>query len=307
MNQSKFSLADLLTVLGALGFGFFCFLSLNFLTLGETVQSVVWATVIALILGGLALGAKLLKRTTREFKTCIIWEWVLLFLFVIMAFVAVFPFSHYFAVSDQKEDIKQKIISNITQAEGMFAAYESYADNRLNIYNSRLNSIVAGKSVNPSEYRSYGFVDGTDDGTQIENKLFNLKEQLYPSNYYEMKQVDSAWLANSKKYVLNWSPTGIVIVMNTIKPEITSWIDQLIEYSSFRAQGETTKNFDYPLTFNDDTDKITELGTPIPLSIGIALALYVLMLLSYLITKRHTRYPGIKVIFGTGSVKENEL
>jgi cytochrome bd-type quinol oxidase subunit 2 len=119
MNQSKFSLADLLTVLGTLGFGFLCFLSLNFLTLGNTQLSVTAATVIGFVLGGLAFGTKLLKRTTRKFKTCIIWERVLLFLFVITAFMAVFPFSHYFAVSAQKVKIQQKISSNITIADGM--------------------------------------------------------------------------------------------------------------------------------------------------------------------------------------------
>ena len=69
MSQSKFSLADLLTVLGTLGFGFFCFLSLNFKTLGDTTTSIIWAVTISLILGGLAFGVKLLKRTSRNFKT----------------------------------------------------------------------------------------------------------------------------------------------------------------------------------------------------------------------------------------------
>ena len=69
MSQSKFSLADLLTVLGTLGFGFFCFLSLNFLTLGESTLSIIWAVLISFILGGLALGVKLLIRTSRNVNT----------------------------------------------------------------------------------------------------------------------------------------------------------------------------------------------------------------------------------------------
>ncbi|MGI6409859.1 MAG: hypothetical protein ACOX0V_01285 [Bacteroidales bacterium] len=160
MSQSKFSLADLLTVLGTLGFGFFCFLSVNFLTLGDTTLSIIWAVLISFILGGLAFGVKLVKRTSRNFKTFIIWEWVLIFLFVVVAFFAIFPFSHYFVVTAQKENIQNKVVSNITQAEGLFIAYESYADNRLNIYKSRLNSIVAAKRVNPEEYKNFGFVEG---------------------------------------------------------------------------------------------------------------------------------------------------
>lgn len=308
MSPSKFSLADLLTVLAALGFGFFCFLSFNFLSLGETVPSIVWAVVLALLLGGLALGAKLLKRTSRNFKTRIIWEWILLLLFVIMAFVSIFPFSHFFAVSEQKADIQQKVTANITQAEGLFADYENYANNRLDIYKSRLNSVVAAKSVNPGEYREYGFVDGTADSKQVENKLFTLEAKLFPSNYQEMKSVDSSWLADSKVTIAKWKPISIVNVINKVETNLTAWKDELKQFSSsFKAEGEVAEDFDYSLTFNDITDKFITLGSPTMFSIVIAIGLYLLMLLSYFITKRHTRYPGLKVIFGTGGVKINEL
>lgn len=307
MSQSKFSLADLLTVLGTLGFGFFCFLSVNFLTLGDTTLSIIWAVIISLILGGLAFGVKLVKRTSRNFKTFIIWEWVLIFLFVVVAFFAIFPFSHYFVVSAQKSDIQKKVVSNITQADGLFTAYESYADNRLNIYKSRLNSIVAAKRVNPEEYKNFGFVEGTDDNTQVENKMFSLKAQLYPSNYSDMKQIDSDWLSDAKDKVTSWSPTGIVKVVNTLKIEISSWNEQLKSYSSYRAKGETATDFDFPLSFDDVSGIFNQRTNPNPLALIIGIALYVLMFLSYFITKRHSRYPGLKVIFSMGSSRENEL
>ncbi len=307
MSQSKFSLADLLTVLGTLVFGFFCFLSVNFLTLGDTTLSIIWAVLISFILGGLAFGVKLVKRTSRNFKTFIIWEWVLIFLFVVVAFFAIFPFSHYFVVTAQKENIQNKVVSNITQAEGLFIAYESYADNRLNIYKSRLNSIVAAKRVNPEEYKNFGFVEGTDDNTQVENKMFSLKAQLYPSNYSEMKQIDSDWLSDAKDKVTSWSPTGIVKVVNTLKIEISSWNEQLKSYSSFRAKGETATDFDFPLSFDDVSGIFNMKTIPNTLALIIGIALYLLMFLSYFITKRHPRYPGLKVIFRMGSHKENEL
>jgi len=299
MSQSKFSLA----VLGTLGFGFFCFLSLNFLTLGDTTTSIIWAVLISFVLGGLAFGVKLLKRTSRNFKTYIIWEWVLLFLFLVVAFISIFPFSHYFAVSAQKEEIQNKVVSNITQAEGLFDAYESYSNNRLNIYKSRLGSIVSAKRVNPQEYKSFGFVDGTDDNTQIENKMFTLKAQLYPSNYSQMKQIDSTWLSDSKSKVTSWSPTGIVKVVNMLKIEISSWSKQLKSYSSFRAKGETATDFDFLLSFDDVSKKFNQSTNPTPISVAIAIGLYVLLLLSYFITKRHTKNPYS--LFGKRTVKKD--
>jgi len=307
MSQSKFSLADLLTVLGTLGFGFFCFLSLNFLTLGDTTTSIIWAVLISFVLGGLAFGVKLLKRTSRNFKTFIIWEWVLIFLFIVAAFFAIFPFSHYFVVTAQKDIIQKKVVSNITQAEGLFTAYESYENNRLNIYENRLNSIVAAKRVNPEEYKNFGFVDGTDDKTQVENKMFSLKAQLYPSNYSDMKQIDSTWLSDAKSKVTSWSPTGIVKVVNMLEIEISSWSKQLKSYSSFRAKGETATDFDFLLSFDDVSGIFYQSTNPNPLALIIGIALYLLMFLSYFITKRHSRYPGLKIIFSMGSSKENEL
>lgn len=295
MQQSKFSLADVLTVLGAFAFGFFCFLSFNFLSLGETMQSVVWASVLALVLGGLAFGAKLLKMSSINFTTCIIFEWIFLFLFAGMAFIAVYPFSHYYAVSDYKNEIQQKVIGNITQAEGMFTEYEVYANNRLNIYKSKLNSVVAAKNISPSEYRDYGFVVGADDRTQVENKMFTLKAQLFPTNFIEMKQVDSSWLASSKTIIADWKPISLIDVINDVEGNLTEWKNKLIEYSSFRAKGETTTDFDFPLNFDDVTNRMETLGSPTTISIVIAISLYVLLLLPYLVTKRSTKtsYPSL--------------
>lgn len=303
MSQSKFSLADLLTVLGTLGFGFFCFLSVNFLTLGDTTLSIIWAVIISLILGGLAFGVKLVKRTSRNFKTYIIWEWVLISLFLVVAFFAIFPFSHYFVVTAQKENIQNKVVSNINQADGLFIAYESYADDRLNIYKSRLNSIVAAKRVNPEEYKNFDFVEGTDDNTQVENKMFTLKAQLYPSNYSDMKEINLTWLSDAKDKVTSWSPTGIVKVVNTLKVEISSWNQQLKSYSSFRAQGETATDFDFPLSFDDVSGIFNKNSKPTLLSLSIGIGLFVLLLLSYLITRRHSKNPY--TLFGKRKVKKD--
>lgn len=294
MNPSKFSLADLLTLFGAAGFGFFCYLSLNFLSLGATLQSIVWAGVFALPLGGLAFGAKWLKSTSRNFKTCIIWEWILLLLFAIYACYAVFWFSHYFAVLDQKEEIQNKVTVNIEQAERMFPDFEKYANNRENIYKSRLNSIVAAKSVSPGDYRNYGFIDGISDAQQVENKMFILHAQLFPSNYEGengIKQVAINWLAKSKHTLESkWAFTfGLVDVVKNVQISITDWKNKLIQFSTFRAQGEIANNYNYPLNFDDVTDKITERGIPTPSSIAYSLGLIILMLLSYFVSKRSTK------------------
>jgi hypothetical protein len=290
MKQSRFSLADVLTVLAAAVFGFFCFLSTNFFTLGNTKQSIILAIIIAVLLGGAALGAKLLKRTSRNFKTRFIWEMILLVLFVVFAvFFARSPFPHYFAVSSQKEDIQNKLTASITQAERMFALYEQYAENRENLYKSKLESVVNSKSTNPSEYAEYGFVDDVSDTTQIENKMFTIHADLFPSNFVEMKQVYSTWLANARKIVTQWKPIGIVNVTNDVEQKSEEWLAKLVQFSTVREKGEEVEDFSYDLSFDDVKKYFTTLGNHTPLSIGLVILAYVLMLLSWFITKRSTK------------------
>lgn len=297
MNQSKFSLADLLTVLASIGFGFFCFLSFNFLTMGETKKSILFAIAFALILGGLAYGAKLLKRTDRNFKTCLICEWVFLLLFVVVAIFAIKPFSHYFVVSSQKDEIQKEVIANIEQAEEMYNDYKKYADNRLMIYESKLNSVVMAKRTNPSEYKEYGFEEGTEDKTQVENKLFTLKAKLYPSNYDDVALANVEWMKTAKSTVNGWKPIGLVDVIKAVKENLTNWKNDLTQYSEFRADGEVAEDFDHPLSFNDVTGKMTQLSGTNWVAILFAIVLYIIMLFSYFITKPHWSYPGFIFLF----------
>ena len=193
INAGELTAILLLTGIMSLLFGFFCYLSFNFLSLGETAPSIVLATVVALFLCIPIVVAICLKKTSYPTRGRIIGEWALILIFIIVAVFVILPFSHFFSVSEQKTEIQEKVTANITQAESLFDDYESYANNRLNIYENKLKSIVAAKRVSPTEYSNYGFVSGTDDNTQIENKMFTLNAQLYPSNYEEMKQVDNDW------------------------------------------------------------------------------------------------------------------
>lgn len=308
MSQLKFSLGDVFTVLGVMCFGYFTFLSFNFLSLGDTSLSIILSVVFAFLLGGLAYGAKSVKRTKRNFKTSIIVEGILVLLFVIIALPFVFVFTHSLSISSHKEEIQTKIVSQITQAENLFSEYEKYAEGRLYIYNSQLQSVVAAKYVNPGMYDKFGFQAGVDDNTQIDNKLFVLKSQLYPTNYDEMKLKDSIWLVKAKNIVIKWKPIGVVHVLNEIENNLTIWQSQLITFSNYRAEGENSNDFEFPLAFENVSEPFVNIAEPTMGSIIVAILCYLIMLFSYFITKRDSKYPGIKVIFGIDKKSEiNEL
>ncbi|MEI7582739.1 hypothetical protein [Runella sp.] len=293
MNQFKLSLGDLIALLTAIAFGFVCFLSSNFFTLGNFNQSIILSVVIALLLSATALGTKLLKRTKSNFKTYFIWEMILLVLFTgLMALFAYSPFPHFFVVGGQKEEIQSKLSASILQAENMFSAYEQYAETRKSLYNSTLKSVVNAKNTNPSEYAAYGFQNsGVPDNIQIRNKMFAINADLFPSNYREMKKADSTWLANARNIVTSWKPIGIVNVVKEVEQNSKSWLADLVEFSTKTERREEAQNFTYNLSFDNVKTHFTTLGKPTPLSIVLAIVAYLLMLLSYLVIPRDFRSP----------------
>lgn len=290
MKQSRFPLADLLTVLGSIGLGFFCYLSINFYTLGDTTTSISWAIIIALVLACLAFLCKLLKTTNGNFNTSIIIERVVLLIYISVSLVALFPFSHYFYISSKKEAIQEQVIANIANAEGIFAAYESYVDGRLTLYKAQLESAVFNKANN-QDYFIMGFENGTSDATQINNKLFSWRAQLFPSNYQQMKKVDTQWLAVAKQNITDWSPLAIVEIVNSLKEETSIWNEQLVSYAKFKAKGEVYKPFAFNLTLKDVSNIFTETSNPPIEALLIGCGFYLLMLLSYFINSRSTKNP----------------
>lgn len=302
MNHSKFSIADIFTIVAALVFGFFCYLSFNFKFLGDTVKSVICAVVIAVVLGLLALLPKWMKSTDHNFKTHFILEWVFMLFFALAAVVAIFPFSHFFSVSskDNKQKIQTSIETDIRQAEELYDNYEEYVNNRMSLFENEIRTAVVNRSSNMSEYSKYGLKSdpNVSDQKQMEHKINVLRNQLYPSNYEETKKVHNTWLRDSKTKVSRWNPIGVVNVVGHVQSEITSWVDELVKYSTYRAKGETAEDFSSPVAFSNVNEILSTKYSPTLVSVLLALGLYTIMLLSYFITRRHTRFPGVKLLFG---------
>ena len=313
MNQSKFSLADVLSILTALAFGFLCFLGTNFYTLGDAPKSIKVALIITILLFSTAFIAKLLKRTSVNFKTRFILEMVLLVVFTLLFMLFTFmPFSHYFTVS-AKKDIISKIQISITQAENMFPAYELYAENRKELFNSKLKSVVYAKDTNPTEYDDYGFKTEIPDETQLNKKMGDLHADLFPTNYSDtasqkgIKEVATNWLLDAKNTTKSWKPIGIINVVVDIESKSNEWVSSLVEISKNKEKGEQAIDFSYPLTFDAIKQYFTIVEKPTLTSLLIALLMWVLMMLSWFVTKRHTRFPGFKLLLGSRRNTNNEI
>lgn len=315
MKASRFSLADLLTLLAAVAFSFICFLGLNFVTEGDLLVSILVSIGIMLVLGGLAFMAKWQKTARKDFKGHIILEFSAIVVFTILFFgVSYYLFPHYFTVSSKKDEIKNTLLSSIEGAKKMFGDYEAYATNRESFYKANLNSVVAAKKTRPTDYSDFGFgAEGISDDVQIENKLFTLHADLFPTNYSDtvsrkgIKDVATKWLNEQTNVVSQWKPIGIPIVANELSDKASEWLSDLTGYSKIREKGEIADDYSYELSFGDVSPLLTEMERPKFLPIILSVVLWAVMLFSWLITKRDTRFPGFKRVFGKEKVLDNEL
>jgi len=288
MKQSKFSIADWITVFGAFLFGIICFLSLNFNSLGDTSDSILKAVCIGALLFGLAYGAKLLKRTDRNFKPCFIVEIILLMsLLGVMAYFTYWPFSHYFVVNDRKKDIKDTLSVNIDQAKKMFDDYEKYAKNRESLYKNKLNTAVRNMNTNPGNLTKYGLVrNNVPLNVQIETKTKYLHNDLFPSDYNNTKTNALDYLTTVKNHSKNWLITNIVGDVNNLQNLSEGWLEKLTKHSLKREYGEEATDFRYSFSFVDVKNEFTERGG-VPFSaILVDVVILGLLLFSWIITKR---------------------
>lgn len=303
MNQSKFSLADLLTVLATIIFGFVCFMGANYLNIcndkvwgmNHTIGCILIAVVCSGLLFATAYGAKLFKRTSRNFKSCFVAEIILLTLFVLFALffaTKTSPFTHYFTVRDQKENIKSKLRISIAQAEKMFNTYESDAKDRKANYKKYLSSVVAFKGINKPQFDSCFPSNGGSIEQQIDRKMFIIHNNLFPSYYSDtitrngLREVATGWLLEAQDYTSGWKPISIVGVVCEIEKNSIEWRDTLVTLWQVKEKGDQAGDFKYPLSFDNVKAHFTKLDNPTPLSITFALLAYISMLLSWFVTKR---------------------
>ncbi len=302
LKQIKFSLAVVINLLAALTYGYVCFLSANFYTMGKLTESIIIAIFITSLLIATSLGPKLLKQTKRNFKSCLIWERILLVLFTLLiVWLTYFRFSHYFVVKSKENIIKEKLFKNISQSETIYDEYIKYIDSVKAKHFSNLNTavILYKSNIGNKNFVKFGLRDeqicNVNYYTQINDGIDNLHNTLMPASIKSIENGNSIWLKNAKVSVKNFEPIGIFEVINNIQSRTEKNISQLIIQSSNNRM--TTLGYKpFKLlrnpNFGNVKPEFITLGTPPPIAILCAISAYFLMLLSWFITKRDNKPYG---------------
>tara|TARA_Y100000385_G_C13108238_1_gene649842 strand:- start:1780 stop:2727 length:948 start_codon:yes stop_codon:yes gene_type:complete len=296
MTQSKFSLADLISLLTGIGFGFICFLGFNFYSFGDTRLSIFVASVITLLMIGTSMIAIRLKRTNRNFKIRRIWE--ILFLFLFTAFTVCFtsfPFSHYFSVTNNEVEIQSKLTKNLGQVDKLYEDYKKYYEIQKKGYDLDLDQAIINhdRGNDTSLYRELGFIEVEDSNisNDIQKRILidKFQRDLFPKDFNEKRIKDSTYVENSKKIIYNWKykPIGIFEIIKNLEDVIASTKEQLINLSK---NGDHKIDSFAPVTSVGELKTLFEtIGKPTITSLVLGFVVWVLMLLSYFTSNRSTK------------------
>jgi len=327
MKFIKITLAEVISALAILVFGFISFLGTNFLYIesekvwgfDRVIGCILIAITISIILGILSFFLVSLKKTSRKFKSRFLLELLVLILFIF--FTILFsskssPFIHYFSVSSKSEEITSQLDSRVDTLIRMFTKYESYVAQRESDYKQHLQSISLNKASDPITYGSCGFnATSSADNNKIDIKVGILKRYLFPSNYTDtsglgIRDIAYNWLADAKVITSQnkWKPIGVVDIIRNIDINAANWNTQLTTISRYKAPCEQASVTPFPILmpFHSIKSEFTTVMPPSPVALTLVVFCYVLILLPWFIARRNSRFPGFRHLFRM-SKSENEL
>lgn len=305
--RSKFNLADVLSLIAIIVYGFFVFLSENFLEWGDTNKTIVWTAIVVGLLLLFSFGAKFLKQTKRNFVTCIVFECVFVIALAVTSYLTFPRFGHFLAVTDVRSNIQDELVDNIKNGENMFVAYDNYCTQRTRDYSNLVEDAIDRKSINPSYYKSFGFGNGRD--AEHKKTLINdITSQLNGlGEYSELRKNAEKRFKEANNAVMNWQPLTIIEVIDNIDKDINVYYNKLVDLSSdCNMVNETYDDFSYVL--NDGNvvkEKMNTYSGYSMLGLILAITLFVFMVLPYIAAKRDYKFPGWNNLMGMVTNKKN--
>ncbi|MBR2030966.1 MAG: hypothetical protein IKA04_01995 [Alistipes sp.] len=280
----KFSWGHIITAITTIVISFCTFIGLFCLTEGDSTFSLIGTIVISSLLVVIFIGLQSIKSTDNKFDKKIVVERIILLLSPLFFLLLLIPTFHSWAIFSKRNIIESNVERTIQSAKDIFNDYEKYVNDRIDKYNP--------------QGRAY----------EKENKKEALRIQLKGENYKEIKNKAFEWLDN----VANSDIKKILAISNTnkLKDGIENWERDLKKISQHRMSDEDNA---VKSQFSSNTritikeiEKINKTFTSWRLSASrllhwiIAVILYLLLLLPYLLQARNNKARYIKLIPSIG-------
>ena len=238
-------LAWLIPLTASIVIGYFVFLGQNFLRICEDTSALLFGSATMLILFLIIFLLTVVKSSKSNFKLMFGIEVLLLFCYGLFFNLAIRPFNHYFTVTARQDSIQNVLLPSIDCGKKIFTAYESYCQNRLNLYDAKLTSAISNERLAPSDLDSLGFNDTIPLERQADNKRFILENQLKSDLYESLKKSSVEWLENAADNLKKWKAIGVVQSYCVLQDEIEKYKSELVSYSLFSQKNEGATVFTY--------------------------------------------------------------
>jgi len=318
----RFSWGHIIAFIALIFISYTTFMGISYFCDGNFILAGAGVVVVDLLLVAFFFTPQLLKASDAKFGRKIVFERIFFICTPFIFVVAMAPYSHFWTVFEKREEVESTFSQSIKAVPKIFDSYEAYAQERMEAYTKTLDSFKEsnnnGRSGNGSrtpydstERDKKGSKKGSKNGsssnstkarstksissTRYNNARNALNIQLF--NYADLRNSALNWIKNAEETTV-WN-VFMMGNLDTIEDAIYKWTGNLnfISTPKMKDEKDSVKPFsseDESVTFVTENFKslrtiYSKPGLPTPIAIGIAVLLYGMLLLPYLLQKRHTK------------------
>lgn len=298
MNEVlKFSWGHIIAFIALIAVGYVAFVSLAYLYGGDFTIASIGTSAIVLLYIIFFIGAQRMKACEDHFRRNIVFERIFLFGSVPVFLAGIVVVNQFFTVRSRDAELVDSFRKSITNANGIFDDYESYANTRVESYSRSLDNVIRNRQVQPSVYAAAGFTPA-NESYHKENLVKLLRLQLLSDNYTRLRESSRQWIASSSEGASTWN---VFLIGNTaqIKDAITSWEGRLKEFSMRRVGNEvqihkvedfkSTRGANAHAGLDALTRAFSERQAPGVFLIVFGVVIYLMLLTPYLLQERNSK------------------
>lgn len=220
MNEHlKFSWGHIIAFLAMIAIGYVTFMGTTYYTDGSFAKASIVTAAVLIIMMIIFIVPQALKATDRRFKKRIVWERIIIAASPVIFIAAMLPYTHFWTVYAQNDEIVSKFSGSIEAAKQMFADYDQYAQSRIAAYDQKLDR------------------DGSLSAVQKQQMKRTLRILLLSENYNNLKTGALEWIDGANKGATVWN---VFLFGNKkqFQESILKWHEQLTVTSSHILKNE---------------------------------------------------------------------
>ncbi len=274
----KFSWGHIIAFVALILISYVSFMGISYLEDGNFLYAGIGTVIIDLVFVLFFIVPQLLKGTERKFNKRIWLERILIILSPVVFYFMMVSYFHFWNVFKNRQQIETTFSESVKTTKGMFDSYELYANERIKEYTKKL-------------------ARAKTDVISKNNKIEALKLQLIDENYKSLKETANEWIDRASGATV-WN-VFMIGNIDKIEDAVDGWNNTLNEFSSKIMSDETTGTEAFSdsdpsvvaakESLNDLRNLYTEKGEPTAIAISLAVILYLMLVLPYVIQGRHTK------------------